>query len=243
MGVFTDRTGEERYNNAGSLMRIIKYRNNKDIDILFVEHDYIKQHINYNKFVNGTISSPYDTTLYNLGFIGEGNYTHNSHGKIYDTWRNMFYRCYDNNFHHREPSYINCEVDEEWYNFQNFAQWYEDNYYEMPEEKLDLDKDFLYEGNKIYSPETCCFLPHSINMLIVKSNTTKGDCPVGINFYKNKYVVNISINNKNKYLGRYSTIEEALSVYRENKTNYINSKLEEYKDYIPIFLYERLITI
>ena len=28
---------------------------------------------------------------------------------------------------------------------------------------LEIDKDLLYEGNKIYSPETCCLIPKEIN--------------------------------------------------------------------------------
>ena len=35
MGVFTDRTGEETYNNFGSKMIITKYKNTNDIDVYF----------------------------------------------------------------------------------------------------------------------------------------------------------------------------------------------------------------
>ena len=72
--------------------------------------------------------------------------------------------CYDENELKKEPSYIGCKVCEEWLNFQNFARWIYDNKYECDD--LELDKDLLIKGNKIYSPNTCCLLPHEINYAI-----------------------------------------------------------------------------
>ena len=65
---------------------------------------------------------------------------------------------------------MDCSVYEGWHNFQNFAKWYEDNYYEIEEEQMHLDKDILVKGNKVYSPDTCVFVPETINGLFVKSN-------------------------------------------------------------------------
>jgi hypothetical protein len=55
-----------------------------------------------------------------------------------------------------------------------------------------LDKDILYKGNKIYSPDTCVFVPQEINALFVKNDANRGDLPIGV-FYTltktNKYGV------------------------------------------------------
>ena len=50
---------------------------------------------------------------------------------------------------------------------------------------MDLDKDIKIEGNKIYSPETCMFIPKEIN--VVFSHKTKTNhIPRLIEKYKNK---------------------------------------------------------
>lgn len=74
----------------------------------------------------------------------------------------MFNRCYSDTYHIVQPTYIGCGVSEEFHNFQNFALWYNKIKYDCKYD-LELDKDFLYEGNKIYSPATCCLLPTEIN--------------------------------------------------------------------------------
>lgn len=81
----------------------------------------------------------------------------------------MLRRCYDKQFQERQPTYKGCIVCEEWYNFQNFAKWFDENYYEIEGEKIALDKDLLKLNNKIYSPSTCCFLPQRINVSLVSS--------------------------------------------------------------------------
>lgn len=53
----------------------------------------------------------------------------------------MLERCYSDKLYKRYPTYRVCSVTEEWYNFQNFAKWYDENYYEVDDEKMELDKD------------------------------------------------------------------------------------------------------
>ena len=40
-----------------------------------------------------------------------------------------------------------------------------------------LDKDLLVCNNKVYSPETCVFVPREINQFLTKSNNSRGKYP------------------------------------------------------------------
>lgn len=108
----------------------------------------------------------YDKSAYGVGYIGEGAYKISFKRVFYPHyiyWRTMMKRCYSDHFHTQFPTYKDCSVVKDWHNFQNFAKWYDENYYEIGEEMMHLDKDILVKGNKVYSPETCVFVPQSIN--------------------------------------------------------------------------------
>lgn len=91
--------------------------------------------------------------------------------KCYCTWFNMMKRCYDPNSRDYEM-YKDCEVCQEWHNFQNFAEWWDKEYYEIPNANMSLDKDILEKGNRLYSPETCCIVPLDLNVAFVWGNGT-----------------------------------------------------------------------
>lgn len=160
----------------------------------------------------------------------------------------MLQRCYDSKFHKRESTYIDCEVCEEWLNFQNFAKWYYENYYEMEGQKIHLDKDILHKGNKIYSPENCIFVPERINTLFIKRDKLRGHYPIGVCYHKasGKFNTQCSIydykenKTKKKYLGCYDTPEKAFEVYKQFKEKYIKQVADHYKDQIPEKLYNEL---
>ena len=240
-----DRTGEETYNNFGSKMIIVKYNNNLDIDVYFPEYDYTINHVQYSAFKRGNIKCPYDPRTFGVGYLGEGKYKANENGKqtkCYDTWQSMLQRCYDDKYQEKNPTYKECEVCTEWHNFQNFAHWYENNYYEIEDEVMCLDKDILFKGNKIYSPETCVFVPQNINKLFTKSNKSRGDDPIGAHqlpsgnyeaYCNNGYGEKIC-------LGTYSTKEEAFQVYKEYKEKYIKEVINSYEGIIPEPHYNRL---
>lgn len=65
-------------------------------------------------------------------------------------WNNILQRCYDPKLHTKEPTYIGTECYNEWLNYQAFAKWYENNFYEIEGEKMELDKDLLSKDGKIY---------------------------------------------------------------------------------------------
>ena len=208
MGSKINRIGEKRINNFGSEMIIIGYRTNKDIDVYFPEYDWTFKNSAYKEFKNGKIKCPYERRYYVVGYSGEGKYKVKENGKhtrVYKTWSNMLKRCYDPKLHKKRPTYKDCEVSEELHNFQNFAKWYEDNYYEVEGERMCLDKDILVKGNKIYSPETCIFVPNTINLLFTKSDKARGKSVIGTHCCINgKYQVRCSlINPKTLYPNNY----------------------------------------
>jgi len=243
----SDRVGEVSINNNGLKMEIIEYNGVRDIKIRFFDNNYIVDHGNYRCFISGQIKSPYDKTVAGVGYWGIGDYNlSDGKGEMlprYYTWKSMLSRCYNENYHKRRPTYIDCTAYEEWHNYQNFAKWYEDNYYEIDGYKMCLDKDILYKGNKIYSPDTCIFVPDAINNIFIKSRPSMSSLPVGVALTRNKtkYKATCALGHEDiHYLGQFDTPEEAFTVYKEFKENHIKQVADKFKDKIPKILYETM---
>lgn len=237
-----DRTGEKRINNFGSEMIIVGYEEYADIDVYFPEYNWTAKNRTYGTFKKGKIRCPYERTVYGVGYIGEGKYKCKENGKptrVYYTWQNMMQRCYDEKLHEKHPTYIGCKICEEWHNFQNFARWYKESYYAIKGERMELDKDILCKGNKIYSSETCIFVPQTINSLFIKSDKSRGESVIGASPKNDKYVVRCHIINpktgksKQEHLGVYETQEKAFEVYKYYKEKNIKEVADYYKEHIP----------
>lgn len=247
MGKKIDRTGEENYNSFGSKMIITRYRYRRDIDVYFPEHNWTFEHAEYQNFKNGNIKCPYEKRYYGKGYLGEGKYKMSENGKhiyTFDIWCDMLNRCYDPKYQERHSTYKDCEVENNWLNFQHMAEWIEKNYYEIPGEQMCLDKDILYKGNKIYSKETCIFVPQRINKLFTKCDGARGDCPIGTTeLPSGNYQVRCSDGyGKRITLGTYSTKEEAFQVYKEYKERVIKEVIDSYEGKIPEPFYSKLKT-
>ena len=162
----------------------------------------------------------------------------------YIIWHDVLRRCYDPKLHEKYSTYKDCEVEDKWLNFQHMGEWIEENYYEIPGETMCLDKDILYKGNKIYSRETCIFVPERINKLFNKRGNDRGDCPIGVtpNSSGNCRVFCHDGYGKQTYLGTYSTKEEAFRVYRKHKEKVIKEVIDSYEGIIPEPFYSRLKT-
>jgi hypothetical protein len=223
-------------------MVIDEYNSSSDIWIRFPQGHLV--HAAYQQFLNGNVKNIYDQSVFGIGFIGEGKYKLEESKQQYKSWVSMLARCYSEKFHEKQPTYIGCTVCEEWHNFQNYAKWYDENYYEVDGYKMNLDKDILVKGNKIYSPETCVFVPDFINLLFVNRKQYRGSLPVGVKVCtKNpkKYEAQCRNNTgKRIYLGYYDSPEEAFQYYKEFKENLIKETAKEYEDRIPHTLFNAM---
>lgn len=236
-----DRTGEIGKTHRGNIIKIVEYIDHNDIIVEFIdEHindEVARVHTTYKSFKDGTVKSPYDKTVHGKGYKGVGKYSCKSYKRAWDIWAHMIRRCYDPYTINKNITYKDCIVCDEWFNFQNFAEWYEENYYTLQDESVQLDKDILYKGNKIYSPDTCIFVPHRINSLILCKPRCRGLYPVGCHMSHGKICARCVTLDKCVYLGRFETKEEAFEVYKEFKEKYIKQIADEYKDRIPAKLY------
>ena len=246
MGVTEDRLGEIRKNNFGTEMKIIEYKNAGNIVVKFLDDYGCEKRTTYSNFKMGCIKNPYDKTLFGVGCLGEGKfkayYKRESDGEVrptqvYDVWIDMLKRCYYGKGKHKQPAYYGkCVVCKEWLNFQVFAQWYEDNKYEV-EGRLHVDKDILYPNCMIYSPETCILTPQRINMLFMNKPNERG-LPNGIKRQGKGYLAKYN----GEELGTYKTLEEAYKIYSEKKEETIKRVADEYKSIIPAHVYKALYT-
>lgn len=248
----TDRINEINISNEGCKMKIIKYNGVRNVVIEFQDKYKAKIHTTYEKFKKGSIKNPYYPSVCGVGYFGQGKYKSRGKDKkktiAYQIWNGMIKRCYDAYELNKEPTYIDCYVCDEWLCFQNFAEWFYENYYECDNERIQLDKDILIKGNKIYSPKTCVFVPQRINELFTKSDSIRGEYPIGVSYHKatNKLMARCSVleNNKKKrkHLGLFelNQVKEAFTCYKQFKENYIKQVAEEYKEFIPIELYNAM---
>lgn len=242
-----DRIGEINVSNEGYEMKIVECNSYNNIVIEFQDEHEAKVHTQYNNFKNGQVKNPYHPCVFGIGCLGQGRYkasVNKRHTKAYVHWKNMIKRCYDPYELNKRPTYIDCYVCDEWLCFQNFAKWFYKHYYKCNNEKMNLDKDILFKGNKIYSPETCIFSPERINTLFTKSNARRGGYPIGVSPHKrdNVLVVQCSILKGHKYLGCFPVDKpfQAFTVYKNFKEKYIKQIADEYKELIPKELYDAL---
>lgn len=155
--------------------------------------------------------------------IGYNDINGERYEQWYIIWNGMIDRCYSNSFHERCPTYIGCIVCDEWLIASNFKQWFSENY--IP--TYDLDKDILGSG-KLYSPETCCFVPKHINYLFGVKRSNKFGTGVSYHKHTNTYTARYRELDRRVSLGYYETIEEARNAYKEHKLNYVYKVLNEY---------------
>lgn len=142
----------------------------------------------------------------------------------------------------------NNKICEEWKDYNNFLEWYDKNYYSVDGEKMELVKDFFDKENKLYSPDTCIFVPYRIIRLLQGSKANSNTkLPTGVGKKKNSdtyYSTCAIIKNGKKTTIRHSgfnTPKEAYKQYVKDRKKYIKDVSEAYRYDIPEKLYYAII--
>lgn len=217
------RLGEENVNHQGCSMKIVEYIDSRNVIVQFQDETKFKVRATYSQFQTGQVKNPYTPSVLGVGIIGS-KYSAQINGKKkkeYKTWQNMLGRC-----NHGYKSYDKVTCCKEWLLYENFYEWLhkQENFDRwLVGDRWNIDKDILIKGNKIYSPDTCCLVPHNVNSLFVKSDAIRGELPVGVvkngNGYQS-YCTN-PFTHKAEYIGFYSTPMEAFLAYKKIKEEYI----------------------
>lgn len=137
----------------------------------------------------------------------------------YRRWSEMLRRCYSEEVKRVNPTYKGCNVSDDWKLFSNFKSWMKQQVWEG----LQLDKDVLLEGNKLYSETTCVFIHNIVNTFLNDSGMARGRYLLGVSLDKrltskpyrsqigNPFTKNL------EYLGMFSNEQEAHEAWRSRK--------------------------
>lgn len=160
----------------------------------------------------------------------------------HQAWFAMLQRCYCPKYLQRNPTYNDCSVDSRFHDFQDFADWYESH--EFSNLGYQLDKDLLFTGNKIYSPDVCCFVPQELNSLLTDHRSARGSYPQGVQLHKptGRYLARIRVNKKLQSLGYFDCPNEAHKAYKKAKEAYVKQKALEWQDRIADNVFQALMS-
>ena len=213
--IANQRIGSITKNISGYIMKCIDYRSSMDIDVEFLDSGNVIENVQWNNFIRGKVKDKYIGNRYIF-----------TDSKEYRTWYQMLKRCFDSKTKEEKPTYQNASCCKEWLSFDNFCNWLysQENYKTWKDLKWSaIDKDILFKGNKIYSPENCLLVPVNVNNLFVKHDALRGDYPIGVCLVNNKYAANCTnpIQNRIVRIGLYDTIDEAFAAYKKYKENLI----------------------
>jgi hypothetical protein len=240
--------------NSGWEGVVLKYNSCHSVTVKWQdgsESEHPASHI-----LNGGIKPLFQPSVAGVGFIGEGEFSSKAKKNkksapsvILEYWRRMLTRCFDPKEVVKQTSlnYLNVEVCNDWFNFQNFAKWAlsQPNW----NIKNELDKNLLGTGF-MYSPESCTFLPMEVNVFLADNYTRDvHNLPKGVQYIKpattgakEGYVARCYVDDERKYLGYYDTPEEAFAIYKEVKEGYAKTLAERYKKCMTQAAYEKLLT-
>lgn len=160
-----------------------------------------------------------------LSVNGKPKHTH-----LFKSWLHALERSYSEKWHLKYPTYSECSVSVDWFDFQEYGKhWLDSDFYN---EGWHLDKDLLFKGNKVYSKDTCVFLPPSVNKFLTKNNVNRGSLPIGVHFSSRnkKYAADCGdLDGKKIWLGYHNSPDKAFLAYKNCKEELARMLAERWK--------------
>lgn len=217
---------------------VVEYRGAKDVTVRFEDTGFETTVAMYS-LQKGEVKDRLKPSFYGVGVVGEAFVKNDT---MYNTWMCMLNRCYGATHTKKNSPYKDCSVSENFKYYPYFKEWC-NKQIGFGNKRWALDKDILVKGNKVYSEDTCCFVPMEINGLQFSSSIRGGDYPIGVSYdaKNDKYKAQMGGKGASKtFIGRYTTPEEAFQAYKQAKEAYIKEVANKWKDQIDNRVYEAL---
>ena len=223
--------------------KVVKYNDAHNVEIRFLKTGY-ETLVQLGHIKSGSVKDPCVPSVYGVGVLGnkhpitiDGVLT-----KEYELWQSMLQRCYSDTCKKKNPTYESCEVSD---NFKSYGYFYEWCHKQIgfDNEGWQLDKDLLVKGNKVYSENTCVFIPKEINLLLTKRTASRGEYLIGVSWSKTNKAFRARVNKskgKREHLGYFKTEIEAFNAYKQAKESFVKEQAEKWKDEIDERAYKAL---
>ena len=232
--------------NSGDF-KIVKYNNSRNVEIQFLNTGF-EMVVQLTNIKSGSVKDPYSPSVYGVGILGT-KYPISEGGR--DTkecalWKNMLKRCYNDDCKKKQPTYEDCEASENFKYYEYFYEWCHSQIgfgNDGNGNPFQLDKDLLVKGNKVYSENTCVFIPREINSLLIKREASRGEYLIGVCWCsKDKAFIAQVRKNKGKreWLGYFKTEIEAFNAYKTAKESFVKEQAEKWKGKIDNRAYKAL---
>ena len=228
--------------NSGDF-KVLKYNDGGNVEIGFLKTGY-EMVTRLGCIKSGSVKDPYSPSVYGVGIIG-AKYPSRVNGVLtreYKLWMDMLRRCYSDGFKKKHPAYKDCEVSENFKSYEYFYEWCHKQI-GFGVDGFEIDKDLLTKGNKVYSEDTCVFIPQETNLVLIKGTALRGEHLIGVYWHKKDkvFVAQVSRNKgKPEYLGSFKTEIEAFNAYKQTKESYIKELANKWKNKIDIRAYNAL---
>ena len=228
--------------NSGDFT-MLKYNDSKNVEIQFLKTGY-ETTAQLGDIRNGRVRDPYSPSVFGVGIVGAKHpISEGRKGtKEYVLWKDVLRRCYSDSSKKKRPTYEGCEVSDNFKSFEYFYEWC-NKQVGFGVEGFELDKDLLIKGNKVYSENTCIFLPQEINKVLTKRTASRGEYLIGVYWCNTKKVFVARVNKnkgKQEHLGYFKTELEAFNAYKQAKEAFIKEQANKWKGKIDERAYEAL---
>ncbi len=239
---YKDCVGKICKSKSSGDFKIVKYNDSRNVEIQFINTGF-ETTVQLGDIRSGKVKDPYSPSVFGVGVAGT-KYLNRVNGrktKEYVLWCHMFERCYSDAYKKKYPTYEVCKVSD---NFKSYEYFYEWCHKQVGFNKeWHLDKDLLIKGNKVYSEDTCVFLPSEINSLLTKREALRGEHLIGVSWCKKANAFKASVNKnkgKQEHLGYFKTEIEAFKAYKIAKEAFVKEQANKWKGKIDIRAYSAL---